>query len=147
MPSNSPCTVCPTSVAVRSGTGARLQPTAAGLPGHRLRIRERAQGAALRRCGAQDRRSSRTRGRHRVPGPSAHAAPRHTGRTIQMSPPASTTWAQLLKATNRLSEAEPLSRRQLQIFAEFSRLSEARSTSNNSWPSGQRSYGPHLVYD
>ena len=32
---------------------------------------------ALRRCGAQDRRSSRTRGRHRVPGPSAHAAPRH----------------------------------------------------------------------
>src|SRR6266481_10121392 len=60
----------------RAGT-ARLAPTAAGLPGHRLRIRERAQGAALRRCGAQDRRSSRTRGRHRVPGPSAHVAPRH----------------------------------------------------------------------
>src|SRR5262249_30186871 len=59
------------------GPELRLAPTAAGLPGHRLRIRERAQGAALRRCGAQDHRSSRTRGRHRVPGPSAHAAPRH----------------------------------------------------------------------
>jgi hypothetical protein len=54
---------------------ARLAPAAAGLPGQRLRIRERAQDAALRRCGAQDRRSTRTRSRHRVPGPSAHAAP------------------------------------------------------------------------
>jgi integrase len=38
-----------------------------------LHITRRAQGATLRRCGAQDRRSSWTRGRHRVPGPSAHA--------------------------------------------------------------------------
>ena len=36
-----------------------------------------------------------------------------------MSPPPSTTWPQLLKATNRLGEAEPLMRRALEIDEEF----------------------------
>jgi TnpA family transposase len=39
-------------------------------------------------------------------------------------------------ADRRLYTAEKAKR-----FRRFSRLSEARSTSNNSWPSGQRSYG------
>ena len=89
---------------------------------------------ALRRCGAQDRRSTRTRSQHRVPRPSAHAAPRHR---LQAGPTTGHAGDPALSGTPQHSAYHPLHRtsgRSVQGF--LARLAPRRILP---WPASARS--------